>query len=80
MVKNRTLPPPGPRHFRRAPPESEDYLIPLEEQLRPSAILEEPFLDESVPTVSSEPVHLYEEIPETQSETNNSINVMVESV
>ena len=78
-MKNRSLPSPGPRHFRRAPPESEHYLIPLEEPLRPSAILEEPILDESVRTVSPEPVHLYEEIPENQSE-NNSINIMVESV
>ena len=78
-MKNRSQPSPGPRHFRRAPPESEDYLIPLEEPLRPSAIVEEPILDESVRTVSPEPVHLYEEIPESQFE-NTSINIMVQSV
>ena len=78
MMKNRSLPSPGPRHFRRAPPESEDYLIPLEEPLRPSAILEEP-IGTSLRTESPEPAHLYKEIPESQSE-NNTINVIVESV
>ena len=78
MRKNRSLPSPGPRHFRRAPPESDDYLIPLEEPLRPSPNLEEP-TGTSLRAVSPEPAHLYEEIPESQSE-NDRINVMVESL
>ena len=84
MVKTRSLPPPRTTHFRRAPPESEDYLIPLEEPLRTTADLEEPtgtsVLVQSAENLSPEPPHLYEEIHESQSENISSISVMVESV
>ena len=46
-MKNRPLPSPGPRRYRRPSPaanqESEDYLIPLEEQLRAFADYSYPY-------------------------------------
>ena len=75
-----------PRRFLRDPQDLEGYLIPLEETLRPSGdILEEPSgsseLVESAETLSAGLPHLYEEIPDSQSENiSSSRDVIVVSL